>query len=150
MKTLIMSLFSVGVLFLASTLPSAAATPQQQSCGLLKSLSSGNLKTQLNAFHKLIGHWNQNSIQNFQKNARTSLQNTKVIGADLYLIGNFGQNLQDHLIIVRNAPGGVGYIRVHYEWAPKEPRAEYVAFEDHFSVIIQKAFPQAPKKLSCG
>ncbi len=150
MKALIKASIAACAIFLISSTSGFAATAQQQSCGLLNSLSSGDLRAQLNGFLKLTSHWTQSSKNNLQNNARSALQNAKIIGGELYLIGDFGQNMQDHMLIIRNAPGGVAYVRLVYEWAPNEPRLEHITFEDHIAVILRQAIPQAPKKLNCG
>ena len=128
----------------------AHAAPLDQSCALARAVLSNNSGVQMAGFKKALVHWYPDSSSPAYKKISEEIVGKNFVGGALYLVGQLGDELVDHLVTFRQSDGGVAYMRLQYEWFPKQHRIQYFVFEQAFNIVMKDySFALAPKKLAC-
>lgn len=71
-------------------------------------------------------------------------------GGAVYRIAKFGEDLEEHLIVLRLATGEVAGMRLLYEWTPDGLKLTTMDFKRRFPDMIATQILMPPEPIDCS
>lgn len=127
----------------------AAADPVASTCRFLD-VVSGNKVDEVDALMADLGsRWVDSSRAGAIESLTTLLTQSKFAGGNVYRIAQLGEDLEEHLVVLRLERGEVAGARLLYEWTPDGLALTTMEFKRKFSEMIASQFAQQPEPVAC-
>jgi len=139
-------------LALALAAPSATtaeADPQDQSCALLTVLGDNAVLGTEVAIDDLAARWAPQTRAAAQESLGALVAQNLFAGGTAYRLARFGDDLEEHLLLLRLRGGEVAAIRLIYEWAPDGPTLTVLDFKRRYTELPPAPYSATPQPLDC-
>ena len=138
------------IAFCVFLLPGIAfAAPQEDTCRLLKVLGSNDGDAIPSLLSEIAPAFSA------ERGAEASNQLKAMLGAPIFrggsawLIGSMGDDLEEHLLLLRLRDGEVAGARVRYEWYADGMSIVSLEFHRNFAKYAERPFLQPPEPILC-
>ncbi len=128
---------------------SALAGPVGQSCQLLAAIGGNDAAAIESSLKKSITRWPEANRTSLIKRLKELVGTLKFAGGTLYRVAKLGDDIEEHLVLLRLEKGEVAGMRIRYEWGPNEMLLVSINFERVYQNYIKRPFLQTPAKIEC-
>lgn len=98
--------------------PVAAATALEQSCRMLSVIGGNAADEVASVFAEVLARWPEQNRVGATQQMEQMLGQLSYAGGNVYEIGRFGEDVVDHLLVLRRAEGETAGLLLRYEWTP--------------------------------
>jgi phage-related minor tail protein len=127
----------------------AGATPTDLSCRFLDVLG-GNKAGEVEALMAdLAQAWPEGNRTEATQRLQALLGDVAFAGGSVYRMAQLGQDLEEHLVLLRLSEGELVGARLLYEWAPEGMRLTSLDFNDDYADMTATQVLQPPEPLGC-
>lgn len=126
------------------------AAPLDSSCMVLDVIGGNKTNESSPLVSKLAPHWSAKNRDGLTEQLDKLLANLKFAGGSVYRTAILGDDLEEHLIILRLHQGEVAGMLLRYEWSPAGMKLITMEFERKYADYIDTQMLQKPKKLDCS
>ncbi len=134
----------------AGTTLGAAGKPLASSCSLVQALISKGGDGGVSQMISQVQHWPSDKRAQLRALMAPQVSQFSYLSGEVYLVADFGEFMQEHLVVVEAAAVGTAYFRIVYEKFDGELSLAWITFQGAYTEISKLAFAQVPRKLSCG
>ncbi|WP_172299986.1 hypothetical protein [Pseudoruegeria sp. HB172150] len=128
---------------------SAAAEPLEQSCRILDVVGNNRAGMVNELVEEISTRWPQSNRDGAQQNFAKLLEEQVFSGGTVYQIAKLGDDVEEHLILLRLKLGEIAGIRLLYEWSPDGMAVTNLEFKRKFVEYAERPFLQEPVALDC-
>ncbi|MBB5519536.1 hypothetical protein [Amphiplicatus metriothermophilus] len=128
---------------------SAASTPLAKSCAVLDVIGTDRTDGLAPLFADLGAHWPKENREGLINRLTELLGALDFAGGNVYLLNKFGDDLEEHLVLLRLAGGEVAGMRLRYEWTPAGMKLVTVNFERKYQDYVPDVAGGSFQKLPC-
>lgn len=147
---IVKALLSVVLVLAFSThAANAKMSPTQMSCLLGDVLGQNRADDVRQTLTPMTPSWPDENRDAAIEQLEGLLQAPSFAGANVYLVGKLGEDLEAHLLVMRLARGEVAGALLRYEWAPDGFILTGMDFKSDINKLIEINFLQQPELLSC-
>lgn len=127
----------------------AVAGPTERSCQLLAAIGGNSPAAIEVALRDSVRHWPEANRSKLIERLQKLVGELKFAGGNVYRIAKFGDDIEEHLLVLRLAKGEVAGMRIRYEWGPKEMTMVTVKFERVYENYVKDQFLPSALKIDC-
>lgn len=140
----------VGAAFAVLAMASAdAAGLSEKSCAVLDVIGADRADGLAPLFADLGAHWPKENREGLVSRLTELLGALDFAGGNVYLLNKLGDDLEEHLVLLRLSDGEVAGMRLRYEWTPEGMKLVKVNFERKYEDYLPNAAGGSFQKLSC-
>ena len=133
----------------AGTTLATASKPLASSCSLVQALISKGGDGGVTEMISQVQHWPSDKRAQLRALMAPEVGKFSYLSGEVYLVADFGEFMQEHLVVVEAAAFGTTYFRIVYEKFDGELALAWITFQGGYTEISKLAFAQVPRKLSC-
>jgi len=122
----------------------------RDSCHLIDALVEYGSKGAVEQLASMTSNWPSDLQENLNLSITAVFDKFKFIQGKVFLTANFGNLMQEHLLVLDVTEIGVVYVRIVYEQFGESLKFSHITIEDKYEKLIEKAFAQPPELLACG
>lgn len=126
-----------------------AATPDEQSCRLLAVIGGNKVDEIEAAVTELAGKWTDTNRAGAVTSLKGLMAPAPFAGGSVYRIARLGDDLEEHLIILRLKEGEIAGMRMLYEWSPDGLVLTTMDFKRRYPDIIGTQILATPERIAC-
>ena len=141
------TLIAVATVFAAQ---SVAANPVEHSCHFLEVMGNNRVGDVQSMMGSIAPEFSQDRVSQAVSQFETLLRGSIFDGGSAWLVGKLGDDLEEHLIILRLSEGEVAGARLRYEWSADAPKLASIEFKRQFAEYAAQPFLQALERIDCG
>lgn len=130
--------------------PSTAyANPVEFTCGLLSAIGGNNPDAVAPALEVMTSRWSEENRSTAVNRMETLAAGGVFAGGNVYRIAALGEDLEEHIVILRLKAGEVSGLRLRYEWTPDGSRLVSFEAKRQFNELMAAPAMQPPEPISC-
>lgn len=125
------------------------ADPVADTCAIAQALG-GNARLEINAaIDSIAERWSPENRAAAKSRFGEFAAEGLFAGASAYRMIRFGDDLEEHLVLLRLRGGEVAAVRLIYEWTSEGPRMTVLDFKRRYSELSPAPYPAMPEAISC-
>lgn len=148
-----MKLFGINTVVVFAVLAGAApvvAAPQEDSCTLLD-IIGGNKTTEVEvALTEMADRWLTQSRVAVVEQLQQILAPAPFIGGSVYRVAKLGDDLEEHIMLLRLRRGEIVGVRLRYEWTPDGLKLTGFDLKEKIDELSVIDFGGAPVEIACS
>lgn len=146
MRTLIFCVAFTASLFATDSLK---ASPNKASCLFLKVLGNNDTASVRSMMEEIAYTWPEANRTEATKTLIKVLSELDFAGGFIWQIAKLGEDIEEHLVILRLAKGEVGGARLLYQWSPDGLALTGIEFERRYAELVSTQVLQTPQAVHC-
>lgn len=127
----------------------AVAGPIERSCQLLAAIGSNNAAAIESSLKDATRHWPDANRSDLINRLKELVGALKFVGGTVYRTAKLGDDIEEHLLVLRLAKGEVAGMRIRYEWGPTGMLLITINFDRKYHNYVKEPFLQTPVKIGC-
>lgn len=127
----------------------AQAVPAEDSCRILSVIGQNNAAGVEDLMIDLADRWTEVNRTGAIESLKSMLEPAPFAGGSVYRIARIGEDLEEHLIILRLSAGEVAGMRLLYEWTPEGLKLTSLDFKRRFADMIATQVMMPPEPIAC-
>lgn len=140
---------TVAVLVVLAGAAPAVAAPQEDSCALLD-IIGGNKATEVEAsLTEMADRWLTKSRIAVIEQLQQILTPAPFVGGSVYRVAKLGDDLEEHIMLLRLRPGEIVGVRLRYEWTPDGLKLTGLDLKQKIDELSVLNFGGAPVEIAC-
>ena len=128
---------------------SVSASPIESSCLFLKVLGGNDASSVTAMVDEIASAWPEGNRSEASAALTNVLKELEFAGGSIWQIAKLGEDLEEHLVILRLSKGEVSSARLLYQWSPDGLALAGLDFQRQYPQIISKQFLQTPQPVEC-
>lgn len=148
-----MKLFGIRTVAVFVGLAGAApviAAPQEDSCALLDIIGSNKTTEVETALTEMADYWLPQSRVAVIEQLQQFLTPAPFIGGSVYRVAKLGDDLEEHVMLLRLRRGEVVGVRLRYEWTSDGLKLTGLDLKDKIDELSILNFGGAPVEITCS
>lgn len=134
---------------LLASLHGAWADPAQDSCHFLAVVGGNQPEGVGPLLGNIAAKWIPESRSRAVATLTDLMSKQRFAGGSVYRIARLGEDLEEHLVLLRLDGGELAGARLLYEWTPDGIRLTTLDFQRKYAEIIARPFLMAPEPIAC-
>lgn len=129
---------------------STGASPGEASCLFLKVLGSNDAASVASMIDEVAPTWPEANRDDASEALVKVLNELEFVGGSAWQTAKLGQDIEEHLVLLRLSKGEVSGARLLYQWSPDGLTLTAMDFQRHYNEMISTQVLQAPKAIECA
>ena len=138
-----------GVVAAMTSGPALADAALEQSCQMLAVLGGNQVEEVAPTLGRLAGRWPEQNITGATEQLTQMLGQIAFAGGNVYELGRLGDDLVEHLIVLRLAEGETAGMQLSYEWTPEGLALTRMDFKLNYTTELGLEIPIGAAPESC-
>lgn len=147
MKIKPLALSAVIVLVGAHT---SAANPMKDTCSMLAAIGANNPDAVESALSDIGARWQAANRTSAIQQMRTLASGNTFAGGNAYRISKLGDDVEEHIVLLRLRQGEVSAMRLRYEWTPDGLKLVSLEAKRKVTELTQNRVVIDPPLLDCS
>jgi len=128
----------------------AEATPTRHSC-LFLDVMGKNVSTRVpSLINEIATTWPERNRNAATETLRTVLDEITFSGGSVWRIAQLGDEIEEHLIVLRHVEGEVSGVRLLYQWSSDGLILTTMDFKRRYSEFVATPMLQTPESIECS
>lgn len=128
----------------------AFAAPADASCRVLAVIGGNDATAIAPMMTEFADRWTDANRTGAIESLTSMVTPEPFAGGAVYRIAKFGEDLEEHLIVLRLATGEVAGMRLLYEWTPDGLQLTTMDFKRRFPDMIATQILMPPEPIDCS
>lgn len=126
-----------------------AADPEAISCKMMAVLSQNRVAELEPTLNEFAARWVPESRDGAIQQLSALLSSQPFVGGSVHRTTKLGEDLEEHVILLRLKDGEVAAMRMRYEWTPDGLTLAGVDFKRQVEELSTLPFPSVPEEIDC-
>ncbi|MEM6577134.1 MAG: hypothetical protein AAF678_01460 [Pseudomonadota bacterium] len=128
----------------------AQADPTTNTCRFLDVMGSNNVVELADTLAEIAPRFSEDRNEQAAQQLGTVLEASPFIGGSAWRVVKFGEDIEEHLVLIRLKEGEVAGARLRYEWTAQGLSMVNLEVQRKYAEFTALQFTQAPERLDCG
>lgn len=145
-----MRMMQFAVVAILAGLTGAHADPVKQTCRFLDVMGGNRVGEVESMVAELAARWVPDARSAAVTQLSRLLEAGAYAGGNAYLVASMGDDLEEHLVLLRLVEGEVSGVRMRYEWTPDGLQLVAMDFKRRFEEYADTQFLRMPERIACS
>lgn len=141
--------FPAFAITLCLTCQTTYAAPLEDSCRVLAVIGQNNAAGVEDMMIELADRWTDENRKAATLSLKAMLAPAPFVGGSVYRIAKIGDDLEEHLLVLRLSAGEIAGMRLLYEWTPDGLKLTSLDFKRRYGDIIAAQIMMSPEPIGC-
>jgi hypothetical protein len=128
----------------------AIANPETTSCKMLEVLSQNKIEEIEPTLNDFAARWLPQSRNGAISQLTELLKTEPFVGGSVHRITKLGNDLEEHIVLLRLRMGEVAAMRLRYEWSPDGLTLAGMDFKRQVADLTTLSFVSVPEEVICS
>jgi hypothetical protein len=134
---------------LCLTCQATFAAPVEDSCRVLAVIGQNDTAKVEEVMIELADRWTEANRTGAIETLKAMLDPAPFSGGSVYRIAKIGDDLEEHLVVLRLSEGEIAGMRLLYEWTPDGLKLTSLDFKRRYADIISAQIMMPPEPIDC-
>ena len=140
----------VGMMFALATASHTSADPATDTCRLLAAIGGNDPNAVELALKDIGARWPEENVNRAIAQMKTVASGDVFVGGNAYLISKLGDDMEEHLVVLRLKAGEISAMRLRYEWTPDGLKLVNLETKRSITDILRNSYVLQSPQVDCS